>query len=215
LPFAIVPNGNGVTPAGSPAGNNPSGSPLGPVADRNQVIPGSPVVVGDLGNYLSQAYGAGVDPTKPSTVTTLYPISGLTIQALTGQSTSGVFNPDGTFVSGGLVNGVNSATTFPGTTPVIGNGPFGGGRIPQDFLSSFSCNSSNGLTQGSGRITSVQPGQIVVSQDNNNSVTLKVASCSNLNSVQPNFAIVPQTRVYYKGTRAGQGVVNVQQLTCV
>lgn len=35
LPFSIVPNGNGLTPAGSPAGNNPSGSPLGPVAERN------------------------------------------------------------------------------------------------------------------------------------------------------------------------------------
>lgn len=216
MPFAIVPNGNGVTPAGTPAGNNPSGSPLGPVADRNQVVPGSPVVVGDLGNYLSQAYGAGVDPTKPSTVTTLYPISGLTIQALTGQSASGVFNPDGTFVTGGLVNGVNSATTFPGGSAIsVGNAPYGGGSIPSNFLSSFSCNAGNGLTQGSGKIVSVQPGQIVVNQDSGNSVTLKVAPCSNLNAVQSNFAIVPQTRVFYKGAKAGSGNVNLQQLTCV
>jgi hypothetical protein len=27
--------------------------------------------------------------------------------------------------------------------------------------------------------------------------------------------IVPQTRVYYKGTRDGTGVINLQQLTCV
>ena len=156
------------------------------VPDRNQVVPGSPVVVGDLGNYLSQAYGAGVDPTKPSTVTTLYPISGLTVQALTGQSTSGVFNPDGTFVQGVPINGINTVTTYPGTgAPVIGNAPYGGGNIPQNFLAQFNCNSGDGLTQGTGRIVSVQPGQIVVNQDNsNNSIILKVAACSNLNSVQ-------------------------------
>lgn len=96
-------------------------------------------------------------------MTTLYPISGLTIQAITGQSTSGVFNPDGNFVTGGLNNGINTATTFPGSAAVsIGNAPYGGGNIPADFLSSFSCNSGNGLTQGSGRIVSVQPGQIIV-----------------------------------------------------
>lgn len=101
LPFSIVPNGNGQTPAGSPAGNNPSGSPLGSVPDRNQIVPGSPVVVGDLNTYLSQAYGAGVDPSRPSTVTTLFPLSSLTVQALTGQNNAGVFMPDGTFVTGG------------------------------------------------------------------------------------------------------------------
>ena len=106
---------------------------------------------------------------------------------------------------------VYSATNFPGTAGLfIGNGPYGG-----DFLSSFACNSVKGLSQGSGIILSVQPGQIIVNQDNNNLVTLKVASCSNLNSVQPNFMIVPQTRVYYKGTRDGTGVINLQQLTCV
>ncbi len=216
LPFSIVPNGNGVTPAGTPAGNNPSGSPLGPVADRNQVVPGSPVVVGDLGNYLSQAYGAGVDPTKPSTVTTLYPISGLTLQALTGQSTAGVFNADGTFVTGGTTNGVNTATTFPlAGSGQIGNAPYGGGNIPANFLSSFSCNGSNGLTQGTGRVVSVQPGQIIVNQDGGANVALNVAPCSNLNAVQQNYAIVPQSRVYFKGTRAAGANINLQQLTCV
>lgn len=32
LPYSIVPNGNGRTDAGTPSGNNPSGSPLGPIA---------------------------------------------------------------------------------------------------------------------------------------------------------------------------------------
>jgi hypothetical protein len=79
LPFAIIPNGNGQTPAGTPFGNNPSGSPLGPISEKNQVNPGSPVAVGDLTTYLSQAYGAGVDPARPSSATTLFPLSSLTL----------------------------------------------------------------------------------------------------------------------------------------
>ena len=96
--FSIIPNGLGETDAGKPAGNNPSGSPLGPVKERNQVEHGSKVAIGDLGSYLSQAYGAGVDPTKPSTVSYVYPLSVITMQALTGQSEVGVFNADGEFV---------------------------------------------------------------------------------------------------------------------
>jgi hypothetical protein len=258
LPFAIVPNGNGVTPSGSPAGNNPGGSPLGPVAERNQVVPGSPVVVGDLSSYLSQAYGAGVDPTKPSTVSTLYPLSSLTIQALTGQSPSGVFNPDGTFVTGGssqsgpatfpsggfgfpgsqnspfpgTAGGPGGAggpgATFPGVSglpgagisaapgsPQAGSGPYGGGSIPTGYLSSFSCNGSSGLTQGQGKVVSVQPGQLVVAQPNGANVVLRVAPCSNLNAVQRNFAIVPQTPVFFKGVQTVNGFVNLQSLTCV
>lgn len=134
---------------------------------------------------------------------------------MTGQSTAGVFNPDGTFVTGAFVNGINTATTYPSGVPSAGNAPYGGGKIPSDFLAQFSCNSGSGLTQGSGRIVAVQPGQIVVNQDDGNSVTLKVAACSNLNAVQRNFAIVPQTRVYYKGSRAGSQHINLQSLTCL
>lgn len=246
LPFAIVPNGNGVTPSGSPAGNNPSGSPLGPVLERNEVQPGSSVVVGDLNSYLSQAYGAGVDPTKPSTVSTLYPLSSLTIQALTGQSPSGVFNPDGTFVTGGAAgsgpatfpasglgfpgsqNSAYPGATFPGVvglpgagiiaapgSPKAGSGPYGGGSIPTGYLSSFSCNGSNGLTQGQGKVVSIQPGQLVVAQPNGARVVLKVAPCTNLNAIQRNYSIVPQTPVYYKGVQTVNGYVNLQSLTCV
>ena len=77
--FSIIPNGLGETDAGTPLGNNPSGSPLGPVKERNEVPEGSKVAIGDLSNYLSQAYGAGVDPTKPRTVSYLYPLSVITV----------------------------------------------------------------------------------------------------------------------------------------
>lgn len=87
-----------------------------PVADRNQVAP--EIQLSDI----LETYGTGVDPTKPSNVATLYPISGLTIQAITGQSTSEVFNFDRNFVAGGLKNETNTATTFPDSVAVsIGN----------------------------------------------------------------------------------------------
>ena len=73
LPYAVIPNGNGQTNAGTPAGNNPSGSPLGPVAASNSNVNGSFTV--NWTYYLSQAYGAGVNPAFPGTVTTLYPFN--------------------------------------------------------------------------------------------------------------------------------------------
>ena len=76
LPFSIVPNGNGETEAGSPAGNNPSGSPLGPVESSNvsardiQNRRG-----GSLTHYLSGAYASGSDPARPETANRLFPFS--------------------------------------------------------------------------------------------------------------------------------------------
>lgn len=74
LPYAIVPNGNGNTRAGTPAGNNPSGSPLGPVYQGGDGAPGTNTVF-DWVHYLSQAYGAGVSPAFSGSVTKLYPFT--------------------------------------------------------------------------------------------------------------------------------------------
>jgi len=60
LPYAIVPNGLGNNP-GTPNGNNPSGSPLGPVRTNGNGAPGS-FRISNWSNYLSTAYGAGVSP---------------------------------------------------------------------------------------------------------------------------------------------------------
>ena len=66
LPYAIVPNGNGVG-AGTPTGNNPSGSPLGPVNTSGNGAFGS-FTIPSWTNYLSSAYGAGVNPAFPGSV---------------------------------------------------------------------------------------------------------------------------------------------------
>ena len=74
LPYAVIPNGNGLTPAGTPAGNNPDGSPLGPVATtRGSGF--SSTRTGSLTHYLSGAYRTGADPTRPHTVNDQFPFT--------------------------------------------------------------------------------------------------------------------------------------------
>lgn len=74
LPYAIVPNGGGSTPSGTPAGNNPSGSPLGPVNQNGNGAPGTYTIT-SWTSYLSQAFGAGVNPAYRGSVTSIYPFS--------------------------------------------------------------------------------------------------------------------------------------------
>jgi len=69
LPYAIVPNGNGVG-SGTPFGNNPSGSALGPATGT-----GGSFRVNSWTNYLSTAFGAGVNLGWNGVVTDLYPFS--------------------------------------------------------------------------------------------------------------------------------------------
>ena len=200
LPFSIVPNGQGKTPVGTPVGNNPAGNALGPVAIRNQIVAGSPVVVGDLSNYLSSAYGAGVDPARAGTVTTMFPLSTLTLSAVSGASESGVFNPDGTFIPGSVTQG----------------GQYGGGSI-SSYLSNFTCGQNSGnVVTGQGRIMGVQPGMIRVQQSNGENVNLHVSQCSNLSANVANLTLVPFTNVYFKGTPSSNGNgMNLYQMSCV
>lgn len=68
LPYSIIPNGNGETDAGNPLGNNPSGSPLGPIKNDGEGVSGS-FIVPDWTHYLSMAFGSGVHPSFPGSVT--------------------------------------------------------------------------------------------------------------------------------------------------
>ena len=70
LPYAIVPNGNGLTDTGNPNGNNPSGSPLGPTAASSGAF-----YISDWTHYLSNVFGAGVSPNFIGTVNELYPFN--------------------------------------------------------------------------------------------------------------------------------------------
>lgn len=74
LPYSIVPNGNGETDAGTPYGNNPSGSALGPISTNGNGAPGS-FQITSWTHYLSQAFGAGVHPSFRGSVTELFPFN--------------------------------------------------------------------------------------------------------------------------------------------
>ena len=190
--FSIVPNGLGETDAGTPAGNNPSGSPLGPVKVRNEVPAGSKVQIGDLANYLSQAYGAGVDPTKPSTVSFLHPLSVVTLEAITGKSQIGIFNPDGSFRPAHKGKNVG-----------------GGGK-----LSDFSCNNYSNIEEGEGRVRSVQNRAIVV-ETSGRLEKLEISSCTQLESTKPNHVLTTYDKVYFRGNRHRNGNIELQKMTNV
>ena len=74
LPYVIVPNGNGMTDPGVPYGNNPSGSPLGPLKTDGNGAPGS-FKIKNWTHYLSEAFGAGIHPSFIGSVTELYPFN--------------------------------------------------------------------------------------------------------------------------------------------
>lgn len=190
--FSIVPNGLGETDAGTPAGNNPSGSPLGPVKVRNEVPAGSKVQIGDLANYLSQAYGAGVDPTKPSTVSYLYPLSVVTLEAITGKSQIGIFNPDGSFRPAHQSKNTGD-----------------GGK-----LSDFSCNRYDNVVEGQGIVRSVQNRAIVVESEGRKE-TLEISSCTQLESTKPNHVITTYDKVHFRGNRHYGGNIELQKMTSV
>ena len=191
--FSIVPNGLGETDAGNPPGNNPSGSPLGPVKERNEVPPGAKVQIGDLRNYLSQSYGAGVDLARPSTVSYLYPLSVVTIEAITGKSEVGIFNPDGTFRSSYPKEKVDEK-----------------GELPK-----FDCTNSNDLVQGEATVKSVQKGAIKIQLKNGDHMFLEISSCTKLESTKEHNVITTYDKVFFKGNKNAWGTVELQKLTCV
>lgn len=65
-----------------------------PDINANQQQQRSEVVIGDLTSYLSSAYGAGVDPARPSTVTSLYPLSVTTISTIAGDQSQNLYSFD-------------------------------------------------------------------------------------------------------------------------
>ena len=76
LPYAVVPHGNEKGDIGDPAGNNPSGSPLGTIHLDGDGAPGE-FHVTDFATYLSNAFGAGVHPSFPGSVNKLFPFHSL------------------------------------------------------------------------------------------------------------------------------------------
>lgn len=66
LPYAIVPNGNGIG-AGTPIGNNPAGAALGPATQGTDRIQ-----ISNWTQYLSNAFGRGINPAFDGNINYLY-----------------------------------------------------------------------------------------------------------------------------------------------
>ena len=118
LPYSIVPNGNGRTDPGTPYGNNPAGSALGPVDRSGSGAKGS-FKIKDWTHYLSLAFGAGVHPAYIGSVTELFPFNFLS-------------SVDGTYIEnnynykqqGGACGGNGPVRAISGTVSFIGEDSF-------------------------------------------------------------------------------------------
>jgi len=108
LPYAIVPNGNG-NGAGTPWGNNPSGSALGSIS-VGRGVSGS-FKINSWTNYLSSAFGAGVNPAWSGSVTELFPfsfVSSVNGNVITNGNTGGCGGSGPAVVATGVVSAVRA-----------------------------------------------------------------------------------------------------------
>lgn len=195
-----MPNGNGQTNAGTPTGNNPRGSPLGPLAVNNNGNNDNPFSqqaerIDSFNNYLSSAYAQGVDPTVPSSVTRNFPFT--IYRSTTGpqlrnpnQGNSFV-NVDGQQVTG-LTQDNNGVLTY--------SGDFSCGSAPSDLI--------DGIIQkiGNNAFTVQTPEGLMY--------VVKVGSCSQAIANTPNYNLAVGDRIKLAGQAAGSGIMNLYQATC-
>lgn len=185
LPYAIVPNGNGATGAGTPWGNNPSGSPLGPIRTDGNGAPGS-FTVSSWTNYLSSAYGAGVNPAIVGSVTRLFP-----------------FN----FLSG--VSG-NQAVN----TQVVNNYGIRGER-DDGFAGGCSRGASLTQRVTVGSVVAVRGDSFDVRGDDGKTWTINVAPCTQLNANVANYQVQVGHQAVVKGYANGSSAFDGTLVTCL
>lgn len=221
LPYSIVPNGNGVTDPGAPYGNNPSGSPLGPVNQGGNGAPGS-FRVTNWTSYLSTAYGAGVSPAYPGSVTELFPYNFLSSVGGNMSQNTNVNN-----IYSGMTSGADRDDAVR-----IGNGSIG----PDGFVVSSGVNGrdngfqgSNGMGGGCGGSGSigqrVTTGSVVQVRSDGFDVkaadgqiyTIKVAPCTRLNANKANYNMKVGHQTIVKGfqDQSKLRTWNGDQITCL
>lgn len=162
----------------------------------------APVAVGSIGDYLGRVYGSSLKSywqpyVSSSTYATMYPLSSVTVGALYGRSSAGIFLPSsGTYLSG------------------ITRSQIGSSSLPSNIISDFTC-SGNDFVSGYGYITSVQPGYVTVSGASGDSVNLRIGGCSQLESTKPEYVMSVADRVFYRGKRSLSKDVHLYDLTCL
>lgn len=190
LPYAIVPNGNGQTNPGTPYGNNPSGSPLGPIRNDGNGAPGS-FTVNSWTNYLSSAYGAGVNPAFPGSVTRLFPFNFL----------SGV--------SGNQSSGTQVNNNYGNLRPTGGNGGVNGG-VDGGVNGGFTGGCSRGANLAQrvtvGAVVAVRGDSFDIKADDGQVYTIRVAPCTQLNANVANYQVKSGHKAIVKGYGSGNGL---------
>jgi hypothetical protein len=179
LPYAIVPNGNGSTNPGTPFGNNPSGSPLGPINTNGNGAPGS-FRVPSWTNYLSTAYGAGVSPAFPGSVTELFPFNFLSSTSGNQSANTGVNNGYGNIrgtTGGNTGNGANGGRGGCG-----GNGSGLAGRVT------------------TGVVVAVRTDAFDIQGNDGQKYTINVAPCTQLNANKADYIMETGHQAVVKGT---------------
>lgn len=217
LPYAIVPNGNGQTNAGTPYGNNPSGSPLGPIRTDGNGAPGS-FTVNSWTNYLSSAYGAGVNPAFPGSVTRLFPFNFLS--GVSGNQSSGTqvnnnygnLRPNGAGGAGGVNGGANGGMN--GGVNGGANGGVNGGAIGgvnggvNGGAGGFTggCSRGASLTQRVtvGAVVAVRGDSFDIKADDGQVYTIRVAPCTQLNANVANYQLKTGHTAVAKGYGNGR-----------
>lgn len=189
LPYAIVPNGNGSTYAGAPAGNNPSGSPLGPIQTNGNGVPGV-YQISSWTNYLSQAYGAGINPAFSGSVTTLYPFSFSSV------------------VQGNTVyNNIRTA----GSSGSSGTGSSSGSTGSENCFSNYNSPSLS-LT---GQIVAIRDTSFDIRTNDGSTYTINVMPCTILNSNRSGYSIRSGHTAVVKGYRQTSQSLAGQSITCL
>jgi hypothetical protein len=187
--FPIVPNGLGETDVGVPAGNNPSGSALGPVDPNTE----HPVIIGNLNHYLSTVFGVGYG-IYPDNVAELYKVSVVTRDALTGQGATGVFNEQ------------NYKSEY------ARDKNYGG-------LADFSCaNEQNARGRGRVVSVQAGCIAVEVQDENGRTheEILEISPCTSVNSINQGDIIVPGGELIYSGHKGQQNQnVAAQNILCV
>ena len=186
LPYAIVPNGNGVG-AGTPNGNNPAGSPLGPISLNGNGAPGS-FRVNSWTNYLSTAYGAGVNPAFTGSVTELFPFNFL--------STAVGLNVNNAY------HGIRGEGREEGRGNVTGGGCGGQGV---------------GARVTTGTVVSVRSTSFDVRQQDGQVFTVNVAPCTQLNANRADYILETGHQAVVKGVQpVGKPLtLDASQVTCL
>ncbi len=169
-------------------------------------------------SYLSTAYGAGVSPAYPGSVTQLFPFNFLsTTSGNQGQNT-GVTNAYGNIRGGAGGNGGRGGDD--GRGGLGGNGGRGGDDGRGAVGGQGGCGGGNGGLAGrvaTGVVVSVRADSFDIKADDGSVYTIRVAPCTQLNANRADYVMETGHQAVVKGNEAqgGKNIWDASLITCL